>query len=398
LALRRFVLLTGKRTLLGITGGIAAYKIPDLIRRIRSQNGEVRCIVTQAGREFVWEQVLQTLSGYPPLTALFSKEFLVEHIELSRWAHCLVIAPATANTLAKMAQGIADNLLTTTYLSFAGPVLAAPAMNTVMWEHPAVRANMELLRARNVSVVEPCEGALACGEQGKGRMAEPEAIFEWIVRSHTKPFLAGKNVLITAGPTREHIDPVRFISNSSSGKMGFALARAAWRAGAHVTLVAGPAGEKTPEGIERIDVVSAHEMFEAVQSRFSACNIFIANAAVADFAPRDPQQHKAPKSTLGESIPVRRTPDILAWAGGNKGARRIVGFALETRDAEASALEKMRQKHCDFLALNNPFQTSGGIGTDRNAVTLYGPQGKIRDLEDQPKLQLAAKILSILFE
>lgn len=390
-------MLAGKNVLLGITGGIAAYKIPDLIRRIRCNGGEVRCIVTEAGLEFVSRQVLQTLTGHPPLSSLFAEEFSVEHIEVSRWAHCFVIAPATANTLAKMAHGIADSLLTTAYLAFGGPVLVAPTMNTVMWEHCSVQANLKLLQQRGAAIIEPGEGALACGETGKGRMAEPGVILDWIARSLSPSFMAGKKVLITAGPTREHIDPVRFVSNASSGKMGFSLAKAAWMAGARVTLISGPVERETPVGVERINVVSSNDMLAAVTARFNDCDIFISNAAVADFAPESFSAQKAGKAELGNAISVRPTVDILAWAGEHKGRKTVVGFALETRNGEALALEKMRRKNCDFMALNNPFLTSGGVGTDNNAVTLLGATGKICDFENQPKAILAQKILAKLF-
>lgn len=386
-------MLSGKKILLGITGGIAAYKIPAFIRSVERAGGEIQCIATHAGMQFVTEQTLATLSRNPVWCELFARRDSIGHIELSRWGDVLVIAPATANTLAKMAHGIADNLLTTTVLSFKGPVLVAPAMNSAMWEKAVTQENMRILAKRGIAVAGPDSGSLACGETGAGRMVSPEILLQHVERLCSPGLLKGKKVLVTAGPTREHLDPVRFLSNGSTGKMGIAVAHAAWHMGADVSLVTGPTSQPVLPEIKTLRVTSAAEMLSAVKKEFPKCHLFVANAAVSDFMPSVTRKRKTAKQEVGASIAIKKAVDVLAWAGKNRRKQKIVGFALETHNEKANALAKMKKKGCDYIVANNPFADGGGMGGNCNACRLYGKGGKVISLPLANKAEIARQLL-----
>jgi phosphopantothenoylcysteine decarboxylase/phosphopantothenate--cysteine ligase len=295
-----------------------------------------------------------------------------------------------------MARGIADNLLSTLYLSFKGTTCVAPAMNEAMLDHPAVQENIEVLKGHGVLVIDPEFGELACGESGKGRMPSPERLLSWTVKAVSKQVLSNKRVLITAGPTREYLDPVRFIGNASSGKMGHALARAAWQLGASVTLVSGPSFEQALPEITKREVTSAAEMFAAVKEEFGSHDLFIANAAVADMTPLDKKTGKVKKERLGDQLKLRPTDDILAWAGHHKKRQIVIGFALETANEIKNARIKLKKKGCDYIIMNNPLRDSSGIGGEDNAALIIAAHGVKKKFPNQKKEQLAHNLLSFL--
>ncbi|PPD16213.1 MAG: bifunctional phosphopantothenoylcysteine decarboxylase/phosphopantothenate--cysteine ligase CoaBC [Methylobacterium sp.] len=394
-------MLNGKRVLLIIGGGIAAYKTPELVRLIRKAGGHVRVILTKAASEFVTPLTLASLTGEKVHEALFSltDEIEMGHIELSRSADLLVVAPATADLMAKAAHGLANDLASTTLLATDKPVLMAPAMNVRMWLHPATQRNLATLRADGVSFVGPDEGDMACGEYGPGRMAEPAAILAAIeahVARDTAPKpLAGKHVLITAGPTHEPIDPVRYIANRSSGKQGYALAEAAREAGARVTLVSGPGTLPAPIGIRTIRVETAREMDEAVEQALPA-DIAIFAAAVADWRVADESKEKRKKD--GNAIPplqLTENPDILARIArhATQRPRLVVGFAAETEKVLEHAQAKFARKGCDLLVANDVSPASGVMGGDRNRVHLVSPEG-VESLPDMTKNDVATALIA----
>ncbi len=385
--------------LLAISGGIAAYKVPELVRQFSKAGHEVRCALTRSACEFVSPLVLQTLTGAAARTELFdpSEEGEISHIELADWADLVVVAPATANVLSRMAHGLADDLVTTLLLATRAPVLVAPAMNVNMWSHPATRANMAQLLEHGVDVVGPEAGELACGWEGEGRMSEPAAIAARAELLLAPDTWQGVPVLISAGGTREPIDAVRSITNRSSGKMGFALATEAARRGAEVVLVAGPTALATPAGVRRIDVETALEMEAAVRSEFEACQVAVMSAAVADFRPAEAVTQKIKKEDLapdeGLKIDLIPNPDILAGISREKGDRVVVGFAAESHDVVEAARRKIARKGCDLLVANDISRTDAGFDTDRNAVYLISPAGEVDELPLLPKLEVAARIL-----
>ena len=380
------------RVLLGVTGGIAAYKAPALVRALRTAGAEVEVVLSGAGRQFVTRMALQAVSGRPVREALFdpAAEAAMGHIELARWADCLLIAPATAHCIARLAHGLADDLLTTLCLASAAPLVLAPAMNRLMWQHPATQANLATLTARGARVLGPADGEQACGEVGPGRMLQPEEIAAALHR-HAGA-LTGHRVLVTAGPTREAIDPVRYLSNRSSGKMGFAVAAAAQAAGAEVCLVAGPVHQPTPPGVTRIDVENAEQMHTAVMAQVGACDIFIAAAAVADYRPERPAAHKLKKSEAQLALTLARTRDILAEVAALAPPPFTVGFAAETQALARHAQGKRRDKQLDMIAAN---RVDAGLGfdADDNALTLYWEGGQC-ELPRQPKRQLAQMLIA----
>lgn len=393
--------LAGRRIVLGVSGGIAAYKSAELTRLLVKAGAEVRVIMTAGAQKFITPLTLQTLSQHPVSTDTFDlqMEATVGHIDLADRAELLVIAPSTANVIAQLAQGLAGDLLTTVALACRAPILLAPAMNVNMWGHPATQANVQTLSARGVHTVGPGAGELACGWVGSGRMSEPAEIAAACARVLGGRDLAGLDVLITAGPTFEAIDPVRFVGNRSTGKMGFALARAAARRGARVTLVAGPVALPTPPGpsIERVDVESAREMREAVLERADGQALIVMTAAVADYRPKAPAQKKLKKEKLGAhpSIELTANPDILAELGARAWKRRrpaIVGFAAETDDVEKRAVEKRRRKGCDLLVANDVSEAGSGFGTDTNRVLLVDAGG-VEALPLLTKDEVAERIL-----
>ena len=371
-----------KRILLGISGGIAAYKAPLVVRKLRNLGADVVPVLTQNATRFVTETALQAVADNRPRTDLWdaAAEAAMGHIELARWADAVVIAPATANVIARLAHGIADDLLTTLYLATTAPVFVAPAMNVRMWEHVATQRNLERLRDDGVTVLGPADGEQACGEFGPGRMIEPDEIAEKVTAAISTRVLDGTRVLITAGPTREFLDPVRFISNRSSGRQGFALAEAARDAGAEVTLVAGPVHLSTPTGIERIDVVSAQEMKDAVTQRAPDADIFVSVAAVADYRPHTVHDQKLKKSQQPSTdfrVALKENEDIVGSIAGVEPRPFVVGFAAETENPLEHAREKRRRKCMDAIVVNDVSDAAIGFDSSDNAVTLIHAGGEM---------------------
>lgn len=390
--------MSGKRILLGVTGGIAAYKSPDLVRRLIERGADVQVVMTAGAREFVSPMTFQAVSGHEVRSDLWDEdaERAMSHIELARWADLIIIAPATADFIARLAHGMADNLLTTLCLASAAPVAIAPAMNRQMWANAATQANITQLRARGVHVFGPDSGSQACGETGEGRMMEPDDIASaaFGVLPATGP-LIGRKVLITAGPTRERIDPVRFISNRSSGKMGYAVARAARELGAEVVLVSGPVSLCTPPGVRRIDVESAAQMHDAVMQELQGTSIFIATAAVADYRPAAPADCKIKKVTDTLEICMERTIDILqAVAAKPDRPEYVVGFAAETNNVEEHARAKLARKKLDLIAANEVGDNKV-FEQDDNSLVLLWPGGR-QELGAGAKTELAAKLMDFI--
>jgi phosphopantothenoylcysteine decarboxylase/phosphopantothenate--cysteine ligase len=386
-----------KKILLGVCGGVAAYKSAYLLRELTTLGAEVRVVMTQSAQEFINPLMMQALSGNEVRTDLFDTqaERAMGHIELARWADYLLIAPATANCLAKMAQGIADDLLSTLYLVAEVPVIVCPAMNRSMWSHPATRANCELLQERGVIFVGPEEGAQACGEHGLGRVSESQQIINTLRLLDVNQLLTGKKVVITAGPTREAIDPVRYLSNYSSGKMGYAMAEACAMAGAQVTLISGPCDLETFSQIELIRVESAQSMYEEVKKHVHTGDIFIATAAVADYRASSPSPEKMKKKERNElSIDLVKNIDILASVSEQGKASFIVGFAAETNDVITYAKDKMQTKKLDMIVANKVGQGLG-FESDENQVTLITKNKQI-ELPLTQKTRLAGQIIAII--
>ncbi|MBK7947733.1 MAG: bifunctional phosphopantothenoylcysteine decarboxylase/phosphopantothenate--cysteine ligase CoaBC [Deltaproteobacteria bacterium] len=388
-----------RRILLAISGGIAAYKAPELLRALRKAGHDVRCALTPEAERFVSPLVLQSLSGRSVRRNLFDagEEGEIDHIGLADWAELVLVAPATANLLAKMAHGLADDLVSTVLLATRAPVLVAPAMNVNMWSHPATATNAAILRSRGVSFVGPDAGELACGWEGLGRMSEPARIAEAVAACLTSKSLAGERVLVTAGGTAEAIDSVRTITNRSSGKMGFAIAAEAARRGAEVVLVAGISTQPTPFGVRRIDVGSALAMREAVLAEFEAAGIVIKAAAVADFRPAAPADRKLKKEDLPESgrltLELVQNPDILAEICLRKGDRIVVGFAAESHDVVGAAQRKLARKGCDLIVANDISRRDAGFEVDQNAVVFVWPDQQVEELPLLDKSGVAAQLL-----
>ena len=394
-------MLKGKRILLGISGGIAAYKTPELIRLFVKAGAEVKVITTEHALEFVTRLTLQTVSKNAVYSNTFeeSNEYSTEHIALNDWADVLLVAPATANILGKFAGGIADDALSTTYLAFEKPVFVAPAMNCKMWAHPAVQENMEKLHNLGVRFIESTEGELACGDVGKGRMEEPIVIFRLISEFFAQKLpWSGKTILITAGPTYEKIDPVRFIGNYSSGKMGFALAEACANRGANVKLIAGPVSLKIAHSlIERIDVESASEMFEKATTLFPGMDAAILCAAVADFTPAQPYDSKKKRGEEDLLVQLKPTRDIAAKLGQlKKKPQVLVGFALETDSEIQNAQSKLERKNLDFIVLNSLRNPGAGFQHDTNQITILKREGGEYTFPLKSKKEVAEDILNEL--
>jgi len=390
------------RVVLGVTGGIAAYKSAELTRRLKDRGADVQVVMTAGAREFVTPLTFQALSGRPVRTDLWdaAAEAAMGHIELARWPQRIVIAPATADFIARLAHGLADDLLSTLCLATDAPIVVVPAMNRLMWSNAATQANVAALRQRGFTILGPAEGAQACGETGAGRMVEPQAIVDALFAAPrsldgNSP-LRGRKVVVTAGPTRERIDPVRFITNRSSGKMGYAVAEAARDAGAHVVIVSGPVNVPTPPGVQRIDVETAEQMMNAVQAEIADTDIFIAAAAVSDYRMREIAAHKIKKTSDELSLQLSRTPDILATVAAGSPRPFVVGFAAETQNVERNALAKLEGKKLDMIAAN---QVGEGLAfdCDDNALTVYWAGGK-RELERAPKCQLAGSLIDVIAE
>lgn len=389
-------MLSGKHILLGITGGIAAYKAAALCRLLVKAGAEVQVVMTPLAKQFITPLTMATLSRRPILVEFFDPENGAwnSHVKLGEWADLMLIAPATANTLAKMTHGIADNLLLTSYLSARCPVAVAPAMDLDMYAHTATQENLQTLRRRGVAVVEPDSGELASGLEGKGRMAEPERIAAFVegLFDEKKKSLSGKRFVVTAGATIEPIDPVRYITNRSTGKMGYALAAELARRGAGVTLVSGRTQLSVPQGVERVEVETAAEMYEAAVAAFEGADGGVMCAAVADYTPAAVADRKIKKSDDDLSIPLKRTRDIAAELGRRKGGRLLVGFALETDHEGEHAAAKLEKKNLDFIVLNSLRDAGAGFGVDTNRVTLIDRSGAER-LPLMPKSEVAVRIV-----
>ena len=385
------------RILLGVTGGIAAYKSPDLVRRLTERGAEVQVVMTAGAQRFVTPLSFQAVSGRPTRTDLWDSaaEAAMGHIELARWAQLVLIAPASADFIARLAAGRADDLLSTLCLATESPIALAPAMNRVMWANKATQANIDTLVSRGVRILGPGSGSQACGEVGEGRMWEPAQLAETLLAAPVNAgLLAGLNVLLTAGPTRERLDPVRYLTNRSSGKMGFAVATAAREAGAHVTIVAGPVNLPTPAGITRINVESARDMYAAVHRHVAEADVFIAAAAVADFQPVTVAKQKIKKQGGAVKLDLEPAPDILKSVADMAKRPFVVGFAAETNDVEENARIKLKRKKLDMIAAN---QVGDGIAFDceDNALTVLWPAGKI-EVARGPKIEVARALIALI--
>lgn len=385
------------RILLGVTGGIAAYKSPDLVRRLIERGAEVQVVMTASAQRFVSPMSFQAVSGRPTRNDLWdgAAEAAMGHIELARWAQLVLIAPASADFIARLAGGRADDLLSTLCVATEAPIMLAPAMNRVMWANKATQANVELLVSRGVRILGPAAGNQACGEVGAGRMWEPVKLAESVLEPPANAgLLAGLNVVITAGPTRERLDPVRYLTNRSSGKMGFAVAAAAREAGAHVTMVTGPVQLPTPAGITRINVESAREMFAAVHRHIADADVFIAAAAVADFQPASVAKQKIKKQGAPVSIELEPAPDIVKSVADMAKRPFVVGFAAETNDIENNARGKLKRKKLDMIAAN---EVGDGIAFDceDNALTVLWPGGKA-EVARGPKIDVARELIALI--
>ncbi len=391
--------LAKKRILLCVSGSVAAYRAPELARRLGEQGAEVRAILTEGATKLISPLLMQAVTGAPARTALWDEaaEAAMSHIELARWADCIVIAPATANTIARLARGEACDLVSTVCLAADAPLLVAPAMNRNMWSHPATQENCAALRRRGVSLVGPSHGGQACGDVGEGRMSDVSEIAAAVARSADLSVrLAGQRVLMTAGPTREPIDPVRYLSNRSSGAMGFALAAAAARAGAAVDLVAGPTAAVTPPKVDRFDVVTAEDMLSEVMRRVPECSIFIACAAVADYAPARYSQSKQKRSDSAARIELRPSPDILASVAKRRNPPFLLGFAAETEDVEQRARGKLKSKGVDMI-VGNPVGEGRGFGNvETSAWVLW--QGGAKRIGPCAKPELARQLVDLIAE
>ncbi len=393
-------MLKGKKIVLGITGSIAAYKACLIIRALIKQGAEVQVVITPSGKEFITPITLSALTHKPVVSEFFSQRDGTwnSHVDLGLWADAMLIAPATASTIGKMANGIADNMLITTYLSMKAPVFIAPAMDLDMYAHPSTQQNLKTLQAYGNHIIEPQSGFLASGLEGKGRMEEPERIVEFLdhALSPSANDLSGKRILITAGPTYEKIDPVRFIGNYSSGKMGFALAAECARRGADVTLVAGPVSLPTPAGVSRIDVESCQEMYEASTQAFPRMDAAILCAAVADFRPETAAEQKIKREKDDLVLRLQPTHDIAQQLGQLKTDRQVlVGFALETNDEELNAKKKLAKKNLDFIVLNSTRNKGTTFRSDDNQISIISATGQ-KDFPKKPKTEVARDIVDHL--
>lgn len=389
--------LTRKRVILGVTGGIAAYKSAELIRRLIDFDAEVRVVMTEGAKEFITPLTLQALSGHPVHDSLLDPkaEAAMGHIALARWADIILIAPASANFLAKLNAGQGNDLLNTLCLASAAPIVVAPAMNQQMWANASTQDNMKSLTNKGIYVLGPAEGSQACGDVGPGRMIEPSELAQSLANFFKNKALTGKKVVITAGPTREALDPIRYISNHSSGKMGFSIAEAAIEAGASTTLIAGPVTLCTPDRVKRIDVVSAQDMFEASLAQAADADIFIATAAVADYRPQNIATEKIKKSTQSLTITLEKNPDIVAAVAQLSPKPFTVGFAAETQNVLDYARGKIKSKNLDMVAANDVSNSAIGFNSDENAVTVIWPAGH-QVFNQASKPQIAKQLIALI--
>lgn len=395
------MILAGKRITVGVTGGIAAYKAADLVSTLVKAGAEVHVAMTSSAQQFITPLTFEVLTGNPVATNLFEKspEGAVLHIDLAQRADLMVIVPATANIIGKAANGIADDLVSTLIVAASCPVLFCPAMNVVMYHNPLVQSNINKLKDLGYAFVEPEEGRLACGTSGKGRLADTGMIMNSIQKLVTPQDLAGLKVLVTAGPTREPLDPVRYLSNRSSGKMGYALAKVASLRGATVTLVSGPTALTPPPGVETISVTTAEQMFQEVIQQSAKAQLIIKAAAVADYRPLVTNEQKIKKQGQGLSLELTQNPDILAQLGQRKGRQQLlVGFAAETNDLEQNALSKLKRKNLDLLVANDVTQPGAGFDHDTNIVRIFDQSGEVKALPRLSKEQVAWEILNLARE
>ncbi len=393
-------MLTGKTVVLGVTGGIAAYKIPNLASMLVKSGADVHVLMTEHAANFITAVTFETLTGHKCVIDTFDRnfEFNVEHVALAKRADVLLVAPATANVIGKIAHGICDDMLTTTAMACHCPKIIAPAMNTQMYENPILQDNLEICRKYGMTVIRPAWGHLACGDTGAGKMPEPEELFDYICQAVQYPKdLAGKKVLVTAGPTREAIDPVRYITNHSTGKMGYAIAKAAARRGAEVTLVSGPVELKPLRFVKNVPVESAKDMFEAVTGLAGEQDAVIKAAAVADYRPAHAASEKVKKAEGDMSIALERTDDILAWLGAHRREGQFLcGFSMETQNMLENSRKKLEKKHIDMIVANNLKVDGAGFGTDTNVVTMI-TRDREEELEKMSKDQVAHRILDRIF-
>ena len=391
--------MQGKKIVVGVTGGIAAYKAVEVVSRLRKAGAEVHVMMTREATEFVTELTFREISGHPVAQDMWAKvqEYKVEHIALATLADLMLIVPATANVLAKAAAGIADDLLTSTILATKAPLFFAPAMNTGMYENPATKSNISVLKDRGIHIIEPASGYLACGVEGKGRLPEPAEIVQEVLDyfSETQS-LQGKKILVTAGGTEEALDPVRFLGNRSTGRMGYAIAEAAVRRGAEVVLVSGPTSIPVPAGVRAIKVRSAREMEQAVLSEYDSVDAVIKSAAVADYRPKEISSQKIKKSDGELTLTLVRNPDILYELGQRKKHQVLVGFAAETNDLETYARKKLEKKNLDFIVANDVSAKDAGFGTDTNRVQIFYRDGREESQPLMSKAKLAGLILDRL--
>ncbi|MCC3645634.1 bifunctional phosphopantothenoylcysteine decarboxylase/phosphopantothenate--cysteine ligase CoaBC [Cytobacillus firmus] len=390
-------MLTGKKILLCVTGGIAVYKAAALTSKLTQAGAQVKVILSESAVNFVAPLTFQALSRHDVYTDTFDEKDskVIAHIDLADWADLILVAPATANVIGKLANGIADNMITTTLLAASSPIWIAPAMNVHMYSHPAVQKNIETLYGFGCRFIEPSEGYLACGYVGKGRLEEPEKITE-IISEFFKPSrleLSGRKVVITAGPTREKIDPVRYITNHSTGKMGYAIAEAAVSSGAEVVLISGPVSINAPAGLKLIKVESAEEMYQAALNEFDYADVVIKTAAVSDYRPKVASAQKMKKQPGDEVLELERTKDILFELGQKKEKQILIGFAAETEQVEEYAKGKLMKKNADMIVANNVTAEGAGFGTDTNIVTLFKKDGSSEKLPLMSKKDVAVKIL-----
>lgn len=392
-------MLKGKTVLLGVSGGIAAYKSAALASMLKKLHADVHVLMTENATQFITPVTFESLTGNKCVTDTFDRnfQFNVQHISLAKKADAVLVAPATANVLAKFAHGLADDMLTTTVLACTCPKIVAPAMNTRMYENPITQDNLQTLRKYGFTIIEPTTGHLACGDTGAGKMPEPEELCDWLLQAiQCEKDLAGKKILVTAGPTREALDPVRYLTNRSSGKMGYAVAKAAARRGAEVTLVTGPTELPPPRFCTVVPVTSAADMFEAVTSRSDQMDVIIKAAAVADYTPLEVAGDKIKKSDTDLSIPLARTKDILGWLGEHKKPGQFLcGFSMETKDLLENSRKKLQKKHLDLIAANNVKVPGAGFSGDTNVLTLIAP-----DLEEELPLlskdEAAHRLLTVI--
>ena len=396
-------MLNGKKIALGVTGGIAVYKAVDLVSRLRKQGAEVRVIMTEHAQQFVTPLTFKEISGNKVAVSMWdsNQEFNVEHIALANWADAFVVAPATANILAKMANGIADDLLSTTLLAAQAPIIVCPAMNTGMYQNSITQENIEKLQKHGVTVMPPAVGYLACGVTGPGRLPEPQQIVEFIDAFFAKKDgdMVGMKVLVTAAGTREPIDPVRFVGNRSSGKMGYAIAQAAAQRGAEVLLVTGPSALEIPPNVNGVKVESTNEMLEACMEAYEKMDVVIKAAAVADYRPRDVADQKIKKKTDDAlTVVMDKNPDILKELGARKAHQVLVGFAAETQNLLENAREKIVKKNLDMIVANDVTAAGAGFNADTNIVKFLFPSGEVRSLEQMAKTQVANILLDTVME